>query len=512
MSHDKKFVLPFFIKEPDHPLKKESIFFEKVLRIEKPSFWEKKGAERALRLFHVVAKRVPAYKAFLKKHRVDHEKITTLEDFSQVPVTDKNNYIKAYSAKERSFDGTLSPSSIIAVSSGTSGTPTFWPRSHKQDIEAVLLHDLIYRHLFFIHSFKTLIVICFPMGVYVSGVATLLPTWLLSAGYKNTSCVSAGNNKKEVLRALEFLAPDFEQVVLVGHPFFVKDVLESAFDAKLSFLKKKVRALFCSEGFSEEWREYVHSVAGTKDPFSFISTYGSSEMLLMAQETPMSIMARKMFNANPEARRGLVDTDTTPSLFQYNPLSRFIETTGNKDLLFTSESGIPLVRFNLKDSGRVVSFNSMEEALSKNFPDWRKSIKSAGYPVWKLPFVSLEGRSDQTIIFYAANIYPENIKVALEHGKYLRLLTGKFTMIKTETGSKEQILSVHIELAPNVLPEHVDTKELSRTIFQKMKEVNREYADAVAHTSKDLRPRVRLWSYQHEKYFRPGLKPKYIER
>ncbi|MDO8686820.1 MAG: hypothetical protein Q7K11_01260, partial [Candidatus Berkelbacteria bacterium] len=393
---------------------------------------------------------------------------------------------------------------------GTSGTPTFWPRGYKQDIEAVIIHDLIYRHLFLVHKSKTLILICFPMGVYVSGVATLLPTWLLTTGYKNVSCVSVGNNKGETLRSLKYLAPKFEQVVLVGHPFFLKDVIETSVAGKLGFLKNKVKTLFCSEGFSEEWREYLNLVAGVKDPFAFLSTYGSSEMLLIGQETPMSILARKVLDKHPKIRRSLTKAEVTPSLFQYNPLLRYVEVGEKKELLFTAESGVPLIRFNLKDSGQIVPYEEMETVLSKERPNWKKEIRGFGYPIWQLPFLTLEGRSDQTIIFYAANIYPENIKVALEHKKYFHFFTGKFTMRKGSTDEKEQFLEINIELAPNIKINQIDAKKLAVTIFDKLKEVNIEYADAVSHSSKDLRPRIKLWLYQTEPYFKPGLKPRFI--
>ncbi|MDO8620105.1 MAG: hypothetical protein Q7R64_02025 [bacterium] len=512
MSHHKKLILPFSQPVFESPFKESGNAFERALRREDSSFWQKKGQERALKLFHLAAKRVPAYKEFLRAHHITHEKIRTIKDFSQVPSTDKQNYIQAYSAKDRSIDGTLSASNIIAISSGTSGTPTFWPRGYKQELEAVLLHDIIYRHLLSVTKQKTLIIICFPMGVYVSGVATLLPTWLLTVGYQNVSCVSAGNNKKEVLHALRSLAPDFEQVLLVGHPFFVKDILEVSSREKLAFLKREVKALFCSEGFSEAWREHLMSVIGIKNPFALLNAYGSSEMLLMAQETPMSVLARKVFDEAVELRQKITGAQLTPSLFQYHPLMRFIEVSEKRELLFTSESGIPLIRFNLKDSGQVIPFDEMERMLSEKRPEWKKEIKEAGYPIWKLPFVSLDGRSDQTIIFYAANIYPENIASALQHRSYFNLLTGKFTLRKTSTGTHEQVLEVHIELTPHASAKQVDLRKLSTVIFEKLKEVNREYADAVSHSSKNLRPRVYVWPYQHEKYFRPGLKPRYIEK
>ena len=143
---------------------------------------------------------------------------------------------------------------------------------------------------------------------------------------------------------------------------------------------------------------------------------------------------------------------------------------------------------------------------------WKKEIKEAGYPIWRLPFLTLEGRTDQTIIFHAANIYPENIKVTLEHKEYLSLFTGKFTMHKVSIGKAEQFLEINVELMPHIKLDRVNLKKLTERIFEKLKEVNLEYADAVSHSSKDLRPRILLWPYRHEKHFKQGVKPKYIDR
>src|SRR5687768_17248694 len=59
-------------------------------------YWEQKGIERALQLFHAASERVPAYKDFLKKNHINPSLIQTAEDFKQVPTVNKNNYLKIY--------------------------------------------------------------------------------------------------------------------------------------------------------------------------------------------------------------------------------------------------------------------------------------------------------------------------------------------------------------------------------------------------------------------------------
>src|SRR5262249_32253575 len=150
-------------------------------------------------------------------------------------------------------------------------------------------HDLIYKNLFDAHKHASLLIIGFPMGVYVSGMATVLPSWLVAQKYQ-INVVSAGNNKTEVIKAVKNLSGNFEQTILVGHPFFIKDVIESGTKEGIKWTNIKLKIMLCSEGFTEAWREYLLKEAAIKSKWrNCISTYGSSEMLLMGTETPMSV-------------------------------------------------------------------------------------------------------------------------------------------------------------------------------------------------------------------------------
>src|SRR5690349_3362521 len=84
--------------------------------------------ERAPALFHNVAATVPAYRVFLAEHGVDPSAIQTVEDFRAVPVTTKQNYQSRYPLADLCRDGELASCDFIAVSSGSTGQPTFWPR------------------------------------------------------------------------------------------------------------------------------------------------------------------------------------------------------------------------------------------------------------------------------------------------------------------------------------------------------------------------------------------------
>ncbi len=488
---------------------------DRLLKTKGEDYWQTEGARRALKVFHQAASRVPAYCDFLKKNKIDPDQIKTIEDFKSVPFTDAKNYTSQYSLADRSWDGSLRSAKLIATSSGTSGEPKFWPRDFSQEGEATIVHELLYRNLFQIDQHRTLLIIGFPMGIYVSGIATLLPTWLAASGEYDLTIVSAGNNKNEVLRAVKHLQAEYEQIILVGHPFFIKDVIETGRREKIDWSKRRLKMMFCSEGFSEGWRRYLSKEAGLQSGlWDIFNTYGSSEMLLMAYETPVTVLLRNILDQHTGLRKHIFgEAVNLPNLFQYNPLWRYIESE-KRELLFTSTSGLPLIRYNLHDSGQIVSLAETEKMIHQLKPrwldNWRRDYDKS-HQLWRLPLVALWGRSDNTIIFYAANIYPEHIQQALSLNVLFSKLTGKFVMRKDYLDNMDQFLEINIELRKGIKP----SKKLEHFIRQqatiRLKKINSEYLDACNHLKdKDLRPRINLWPYQDEKYFKPGLKPKYI--
>ena len=59
----------------------------------KSDYWTKRAEEVSLDLFHDASRRVPAYKDFLKKNKINPSKIKNFDDFKLVPPTSKENYL-----------------------------------------------------------------------------------------------------------------------------------------------------------------------------------------------------------------------------------------------------------------------------------------------------------------------------------------------------------------------------------------------------------------------------------
>ncbi len=483
----------------------------KLVRQKNESFWIKKGEREALSRFHRAAETVPAYRKFLKQHGIRSQRIHTITDFASVPETSKENYIRKFSLEERSPEGSFAEHRIVAASSGTTGAPTLWPRGEEQESEAAAVHEFLFTDLYELDRYRTLLIIGFPMGVYVSGVATALPSFLTSLRHQNLTILTAGNNKESILTTLPGLMGAYQQIILAGHPFFVKDIIEAGRERGIRWPKIQVRTFFVSEGFSEQWREYVASAVGAAPERDMMSIYGTSEFLLIGYESPESILVRKAAERHARFRLDTFRTSITPYLFHYNPALRYLETNPKGELLCTAWSGIPLIRFNLHDAGSIILKDELRNALSSYNISLKKALTEVRWRPWNLPYVALYGRSDHALILYAANIYPEHVHAALEDSLFFRKLTGKFTMEKRYTKNRDQEFLVHIELRKNVRATASFAAALERCIESLLKSANLEYRDAAEHLGKDMRPRVILHPFNDPRYFPLGLKPRYIK-
>jgi phenylacetate-CoA ligase len=75
-------------------------------------------------------KHVPAYRRVLGEHGDPRVRVRRfVPDFSILPITDKENYVRRFSTEERCRDGHLPHRGVVIdESSGTSGRPSNWVR------------------------------------------------------------------------------------------------------------------------------------------------------------------------------------------------------------------------------------------------------------------------------------------------------------------------------------------------------------------------------------------------
>jgi len=465
--------------------------------------------QHALNLFHKVAQEVPAYRQFLNANGVVSGKVKTFEDFASLPLTDKANYILAYPLPERCKGGSLAVCDRLAVSSGSTGIPTFWPRAMVDELEVALRFEQVFRQSFHAHERETLAVVCFPLGNWVGGVFTASCCWhLAQKGYPLT-VATPGNKPDEILRVVRELAPYFQQTVLLGYPPFVRDVVDTGKSQGLDWSAYGIRFVFAGEVFSEEWRTLMMQRVGSSSPYDSASLYGTADGGVLGNETPLSIAVRRFLAETPAAARELFGESRLPTLVQYDPISRFFEWVDGSTLAVTGDNGVPLIRYHIADQGGIMPHGEMLAFLK----DWGlSSFEDYGLDGdgCALPFVWVFGRADFTVSFYGANIYPENVIVGLEQPELAGWVSGKFVMEIRESEAGAEVLHIAVELLPTHSPDAGKQAAIAQSIRSQLFRLNSEFANYVPLARQT--PQVELLPFADPAHFPSGVKHRYMRK
>ncbi|MBE9055224.1 phenylacetate--CoA ligase family protein [Sphaerospermopsis sp. LEGE 08334] len=462
--------------------------------------------EIAINLFKTVAATVPAYKAFLATYHINPQTIQTLADFQKLPVICKENYISLYTLPELCKDGILGSCDMIAASSGSTGKPTFWPRFLTDELQIATRFEQIFHDSFDADNKSTLAIVCFTLGTWVGGMFTTnCCRYLATKGYPIT-VITPGNNKTEILRVVQELGSNFEQVVLLGYPPFLKDVIDTGIANNLQWKRYKIKLVMAGEVFSEEWRSLVGERIGSENPcYDFASMYGTADAGVLGNETPLSICIRRFLAANPKAAKALFNESRLPTLVQYDPCSRFFEVEDGR-LIFSGNNGIPLIRYNILDNGGLISYSEMLKFLGEwGFDPVAELGENRG--IHQLPFVYVFGRSNFTVSYFGANIYPENVTVGLEQPIIREWVTGKFVLQVKEDQDQNRFLSVVVELAPKVEGSEEKITQITNSILTQLLRLNSEFANYVPVEYQT--PQVELKPTGDAEYFPVGVKHRY---
>jgi phenylacetate-CoA ligase len=472
---------------------------------------EKRGFDRAIKLFRETAKHVPAYRHFLKRHKVVPSKIKTQAEFTKIPQTTRSNYISKYSIEELSWNGSLDSARYISSSSGSTGLPLYWSRGQRQDQLVSPIFQRIYEDMFGTKNGNTLYVNSFALGTWIAGLEHFNATkWTAERG-SNIVITTPGIEKELAIDTIKRLASPFERIVLAGYPPFVKDIIELGDESGIDWTQWDTRLLTGGEAFSETWRDRILKLIGQEDNLSsFINMFGMAETGIVAHETPLSILLRRLLRGSVKDDGHVSYSKEVMGLYQYYPTTRYYEMVGKDSLIMTADTGFPLIRYSTRDRGglldrkqvtREMGTQLIEEANSHNI-DLRK---------WQMPFVYLFGRKDLSVSLYALNIYVENIKQAFEDFSVSSYLSGLFIMSVEYNTHMDQRLLIVLELSRGVDPSPALKRKLTLWLIEQLCRLNIEYARLYASVGKRAVPHIKLVR-NGKIHTTPGRKHRWIKR
>lgn len=489
---------------------------QRSLKVKSEDYWLKRGERMALQLFQEMAKRVPAYKDFLKQHHVNPKSIKTIKDFAQVPTVDKDNYLRKYPREDLCWDGKFASRRwVVSTTSGSTGEPFYFPRTNLQDEYYALTAELYLRENFQIQNRSTLYIDAFAMGAWIGGLFTYESVKRVAdKGYQLT-IITPGINKAEVINNVRKLGPDFDQVIIGCYPPILKDIIDLGIEEGLDWTDYNLGIVFSAEGFSEEFRDYVVRYGKLSNPYtSTLNHYGTVDLGTMSHETPLSIMARRQAVKDVKLFKGIFgETIKQPTFTQFVPEMFYFEAVDGR-VICSSFSGLPLVRYDLKDNGGVLTLKELSSIYKESGKDLDTELEGAGIlsTKWNLPFVYLYERSDFSVTFTGAQIYPEEIRRSLFDKSLEKLVTGKFTMIADYDRNAKNYLELNVELRKGVDESKELVQKITNLVVEKLLKENSEYRVLYGEYKSKLHPRIKLWPNAHPLYFSGQGKQKWVKK
>ncbi|HEU5003550.1 MAG TPA: phenylacetate--CoA ligase family protein [Actinomycetota bacterium] len=410
---------------------------------------------------------VPAYRDFVRTAGAGRAR-----HIGDLPETDKASYVDAYPLAARCVGGAI-PARGVAIdeSSGSSGRPYTWVRSQR---ELADVHRSLSRLAAHLYGPDLVTLNGFSMGAWATG------TNVTAALARNGLVKSPGPDVDKILSVFGELGAR-RRYLVAGYPPFLKRLIDEAEAAGFDWAAYEVYGVVGGEGMSEGQRTYLEA------RFSRVySAYGASDLDIgVAAELPLSVWIRRRACEDPALARALFGTaGRLPMLFQYNPLDYYAEANAAGELVITVNRPAmlsPRIRYNIHDAGGTLGFAQVI-GICRDFglDPLRASAAESGIAPFRLPFLFVRGRSDSTLSYMGANIYPEDVETALFTGSAEAARLGTFCLELLELPGAEVRPCVHVEVRRGSLPYPALERRLAGAVRQRLMAASRDFAAAVA--------------------------------
>jgi phenylacetate-CoA ligase len=414
------------------------------------SFLLKAGQIRARRVQLKAISDCPAYADFYANQ-------------GNIPTT-KENYVKRYSIESRCYGGKIPTGSIVDESSGSSGVPSNWVRSHgeREDLKRSIQLAYQLTHHDRYPREQTILLNCFALGSWATGMN--VSTALADVGILK----SIGCDRQKLENTIQQFGTNYRYLIF-GYPPFIKSFIDLS---GLDLSQYRLNLIVGGEPISESLRSYLLEYFET-----VISSYGASDLEInLGRETDLTIALRRLCQADPALSHQLFNRSIPPSIFQYNPIEHCVEISPHGELIYTvtrSNGAAPKVRYNLLDVGGTISYAKLV-----------KQLKLAGININQLanthshlPILFTCGRSDLTVSFYGSNIYPAEISEIIQGQPELKQQIHSFQLACTETNQVDARLKITLELSPDLTTDQLSVESLRDFFWQALSQSNQDFRE-----------------------------------
>ncbi|OGW79879.1 MAG: hypothetical protein A3J81_07020 [Nitrospirae bacterium RIFOXYB2_FULL_43_5] len=389
-----------------------------------------------VKLIKRIIKKWPAYRRFIEGKGIDPLKIDSISD---LPVIDKQFIARAIHTVP------LFKVKNIVPSSGSTGADFSFGLFGEIEIKkaSVAIEEFLQKR-FNTDNKKTLILNLLPGAIPVqSSTATV---------------ASIGVRIDTAIAAIRSLGSSFEQIILIGEPLFIKNLVEYGLKQSIQWKYLPLIIIVGGEWISESYRTYLENIVGYHRIYS---SMGMAELgLNYFYETDETIMLRRLLFEDSRLLRMLLgDLDFCPMLFAYHEEDVYVETIAEPNdafesiLLTTTDPMrvLPLIRYKSGDKGKKLRRTEINNALKTM--GYRELLNRTD-----LPILAHFGRGKNI-----AGIYPEAIKdIIYSSMEIASSTTGNFILNRGE-----DTVELGVQLKEDVYPTH-DIKNIYLNSFNRL--------------------------------------------
>ncbi|HEY0003189.1 MAG TPA: hypothetical protein VGB17_00165 [Pyrinomonadaceae bacterium] len=434
------------------------------------------GLLRAHAVYLKARESCPAYRDFLQSEGYRRGARWRL---SELPVMTKENYVKQYSIEQRCYDGRIPAAGVVIdESSGSSGVPNNWVRSaeEREDVKRILQlnYQLIYR------DSGCILLNCFALGPWATGMNVSMS--LVDVGILK----SIGPDRQKLENTLEIFGPDYRYLVF-GYPPFVKSFVDGT---QLDLKPYRMDLIVGGEGISEPLRTHLLQYFQT-----VISSYGASDLEInIGVETELTINLRRLCMKDRALSQKLFGREMPPMIFQYNALDYIIETTPGGELVYTigrQTSAAPKIRYNLHDLGGTKTYRQLAGELALHGVDISRLANRQS----RFPLLFVYGRSDLTVAFYGAKVYPSDIEEIINAHPSLVQQVNSFQIASYEDTQINRRLKIRLEMVRDLHAGAFQLEELRDIFFEGLSRCNQDFREVTKMFDRDC-VEVELYEFE----------------
>ncbi len=467
--------------------------FRRSLRELDEGWAAREGKDRATLAAWRAWRCVPAYREFLARHGLDRPDVP----FDRVPVMSKDSYIRAFPTEARCAGGGFVAAGVaIDESSGSTGRPYNWVRGHR---ERCRMRLEMARMLGWTYGEAPRIAInAFSMGAWATGV-NVGEALELHGVVKST-----GPDIDKICHTLEFFGPGPGYFVC-GYPPFLKLLADTLRRKGFPLKDYEMHALVGGEGMGEDLRRYL-----LRDFRTCFSGYGASDLAMgIAVETAETVRVRSLLHDRADARDALIGGDhRVPMVFQYNPMTHYMETNDNEELIVTltySRVLSPRVRYNIGDEAKLMT----RAAVTKALRAIGEEVASPPEDALPFPYLILFGRKDATISIMGANIYTADLERVLYAIPEVSAGMASFQVRVAGDGEGNVRPRLDVEWGDGD-PPSLDEAAIAESIGRALESLNSDFRNAKTEYADALKFEFRVHGHRQGPFAGERIKHQYI--